>query len=195
MNTFYWIAGAIGILAAAGLGYAWLNMRGKPAPTQLKPGTVLPDFEAEDEDGHPISTAALRGTPAVILFVRGNWCPFCSRQVADLTGHYRGIVAEGARLVFVTPKPLATTRRVAEFFDVDFEFWLDPDLSVASALGLVHRGGVPGMYRDTHGTDTVWPTELVVDESGTIRYAEQSRYLVDRPDPQVLLRELKKLRK
>lgn len=133
----------------------------------------------------------LHGTATVMLFVRGNWCPFCSSQVENLTVHYKDIVDLGARLILVTPKPLETTRRVAEFFKVEFDFWLDVDLAVAKQLGLLHKSGVPDDHRKEYGADTVWPTALVIDPSGIIRYTELSKFIVDRPDPKVLSRELR----
>lgn len=186
------------ILVLAGMALAlWVfvrrNLSGKPAPLALKPGDALPEFSAEDEDGRPVSSKDLRGQPSVILFVRGNWCPFCSRQVADLTKHYKEITALGAKLVFVTPKPLETTRRVADIFDVQFDFWLDRDLAVAKQLGLLHEAGVPAMHRDQYGSDTVWPTALVCDKNNIIAYTEQSMRIVDRPDVEVLVGELRKL--
>ena len=132
------------------------------------------------------------GTPAVILFVRGNWCPFCSRQVSNLTQYYREIVDLGARLILITPKPLETTRRVAKFFEVEFDFWLDEDLALTRQLGLLQKGGVPKDYDAEYGRDTIWPTALVVDADGVIRYTELSKHISDRPDPELLLRELRK---
>ncbi len=126
-----------------------------------------------------------------MLFVRGNWCPFCSSQVENLTVHYKDIIDLGARLILVTPKPLETTRRVAEFFKVEFDFWLDVDLAVAKQLGLLHKSGVPDDHRKEYGADTVWPTALVIDPSGIIRYTELSKFIVDRPDPKILSRELR----
>ena len=133
----------------------------------------------------------LHGTATVMLFVRGNWCPFCSSQVENLTVHYKDIVDLGARLILVTPKPLETTRRVAEFFKVEFDFWLDVDLAVAKQLGLLHKSGVPDDHRKEYGADTVWPTALVIDPSGIIRYTELSKFIVDRPDPKILSQELR----
>ncbi|MFQ5982679.1 MAG: redoxin domain-containing protein, partial [Woeseiaceae bacterium] len=117
----------------------------------------------------------------------------CSRQVESLTRHYKDIVELGARLILVTPKPLETTRRVAAFFEVEFEFWLDDQLDAARQMGLVMRAGVPDDHRREYGTDTVWPTALVVDAAGIIRFARLSRFIVDRPNPKALLKELKKL--
>jgi len=164
---------------------------GRKTPDALRPGEPLPAFDAVDEAGNAVSTADLDGTAAVLLFVRGNWCPFCSRQVANITQHYKEIVDAGARLIIVTPKPLDTTRRVAEMYGVEFDFWLDDDLKAVRQLGLDIPGGVPGGARADYGDDAVWPTALVVDAGGTIRYAELSKTIMDRPSSQKLLEELK----
>lgn len=179
------------VLVVAGLAWWYWQRGAHPMPDMLKPGKPLPLFITTTEDGERIDSSVLEGAPAVILFVRGSWCPFCSAQVKNLTKYYKDIVDLGARLVFVTPKPLETTRRVAAMFDVDFEFWLDEDLAVARALKLLHRGGVPGAQKDQYGSDTVWATALVIDASGTIRFTELSKHIVDRPNPKTLLRALK----
>lgn len=173
--------------------WIWVTRRSlRPVPAQLKPGSPLPDFRAIGEQGDPVRSTALHGSPTVILFVRGNWCPFCSAQVKDLTQYYKNIVDLGAKLVLLTPKPLETTRRVAQFFEVEFDFWLDDSLVVTEQLGLLQKAGVPGDYNKEYGSDTVWPTALVVDAAGIIRYTELSKRISDRPDPELLLRELKK---
>ena len=75
------VAGAL-LLAA----WLWVSKRGlRPVPDALRPGQPLPDFHAQDEQGDPVRSTALHGSPTVILFVRGNWCPFCSKQVKNLT--------------------------------------------------------------------------------------------------------------
>lgn len=185
------IAAAIVILLLAA--WLWVSKRGlRPVPEQLKPGVPLPHFDALDEHGGPVQSVSLHGSPTVILFVRGNWCPFCNAQVKNLTAHYKNITDLGARLVLLTPKPLETTRRVAEFFEVEFEFWLDDSLRVTEQLGLLQKSGVPMSYDREYGRDTVWPTALVVDAAGIIRYTELSKHISDRPDPELLLRELQK---
>ena len=187
------LIGAGAILAAVVAGIYWSRSRGlRPTPPQLEPGRRLPDFRAVDERGHAVGLAELRGSPAVILFVRGNWCPFCSSQVSNLTQYYREITDLGARLILFTPKPLETTRRVAKFFDVDFDFWLDENLAATRQLGLLQEDGVPPAYDREYGRDTIWPTALVIDANGIIRFTELSKHISDRPDPEVLLREIRK---
>lgn len=185
---------AIGVTAILAIvAWIWVTRRGLRAmPPQLKPGLSLPDFRAVDEQGDPVRSVELHGSPTVILFVRGNWCPFCSRQVSNLTQHYRDVVDVGAKLILITPKPLETTRRVADFFKVEFDFWLDDELAVTRQLGLLQEGGVPKDYGKEYGRDTIWPTALVIDAAGIIAYTELSKHISDRPDPEVLLREVRK---
>ena len=191
MSAFTLSALAAVILIAAAAG-AWFYKRsGRPVPAQLRPGQSLPDFIAADENGDPVRSTQLHGTATVMLFVRGNWCPFCSSQVENLTVYYKDIIDLGARLILVTPKPLETTRRVAKFFEVEFDFWLDNGLSVARQLGLLHESGVPGAHQKEYGMDTVWPTAMVIGPDGIIRYTELSKFIADRPNPETLLRELK----
>ena len=187
--TSLWAGLVVLLLAAV---YLYYRMHGaRPAPEQLHPGKPLPEFEALDESGKRVNSRDLRGTPVVMIFVRGNWCPFCSRQVKNLTGYYKEIVDLGAKLILVTPKPQETTKRVAEFFDVELEFWLDESLSATRDLGLLLESAVPKDYYPEYGSDTTWPTSLVIDAEGIIRYVEMSKHIMDRPDPKTLLRELR----
>lgn len=184
----------IAVIAVIAVGTFWfLRKRQRPLPASLQIGAPLPDFTALTEDGTAIESRQLRGKSAVLLFVRGNWCPFCSAQVENLAGHYKSISNLGARLILITPKPLATTRRVADFFDVDFEFWLDEDLRVARQLDLLLEDSVPKAHREEYGEDTVWPTALVIDGEGIIRFAALSKFLADRPNPETLVRELQRI--
>ena len=162
-------------------------------PNALRPGSKLPSFSAHSETGESVTTEDLLGAPSVIIFVRGNWCPFCTRQVANLIDHYKRINELGARLILITPKPLETTRRVAEFFELDFDFWLDDELRIGTQLGLVQERGVPKSHRGEYGMDTLWPTSLVMDSAGIIRYASISKFIADRPDPEKIVGALRSL--
>lgn len=177
------------LLAAAAIAAAWFFWRqpGRPSPAWARKGKPLPDFSAVDERGNPVRSTQLHGAPAVILFVRGTWCPFCSSQVKKLTRYYKDIIDLGGRLVLITPKPLETTRRVAEFFEVEFEFWLDEELKIAKRLDLVQAAAVPGSYEKEYGSDTVWPTAIVTDAAGIISYVKLSKNIADRPNPKELL--------
>ncbi len=192
-NSILWIIGVAIVLVAGILLALRKKAGGRTVPEQLKPGQSLPDFHAVDEDGNKLSSADLAGAPAILLFVRGSWCPFCSKQVANLTKVYKEITDAGAKLILVTPKPLETTRRVAEMFGVEFDFWLDESLEIANLLGITLESGVPDEQQRDYGEDTLWPTSLVVDANGIIRFSELSKFLVDRPNPEKLLNVVRNL--
>ncbi len=193
MNTVQIVAILVALVVAAAVAVLLALRKGRPTvPDDLRPGKPLPDFSAVDEQGSPVRSTELHGAPAVLLFVRGTWCPFCSSQVANLTKYYKDIIDSGARLILVTPKPLETTRRVAEFFKVEFDFWLDESLDVARQLGLVQKAGVPKGYSKEYGEDTVWPTAVVIDSAGLIVYGRLSKTVADRPDPRELLTAIRK---
>lgn len=181
------------LVAAAVIFFVLRSRRPKVLP-QLSAGRTLPDIELQTDQGSVVTWRDLQGQPAVVIFLRGSWCPFCNSQVKDLTNHYREINATGAALVFVTPKPLGTTRRVAEIFDVDFTFWIDNDLKMADELGIVATDEVPEELRKKFGSDTVRPTSVILDDNGVIQFATTSNDVRARPDPELLVAELKKLK-
>ena len=190
-STIVWVVAILVIIAGI---VVWRRpVRGRATPDSLKPGQAFGAFSAVDEHGNEVTQENLKGKPTILLFVRGNWCPFCNAQVADMTSHYKEIVDLGGRLVILTPKPLETTRRVAEMYGVDFEFWLDEGLAVTREFGLLIEDGVPSKSRGSFGDDAVWPASVVVDGEGVIRFTELSRAIVDRPSSAKLLNELKKL--
>ncbi len=190
MNTL--IIGMILVVAVAALIF-WVVKR-KPREVQIVPtGARLPEFSLQDDSGNPVGPADLSGQAAVLIFLRGSWCPFCNSQVKDLTAQYKAIGEAGARLIFVTPKPQDTTRRVAELFDVDLTFWVDENLVFADALQLRAKNSVPAELRKRFGPDTVLPTSLVLDKDGVVRFSVSHCDVRSRPRPDHLLAELKKL--
>jgi len=188
-----WILLAVAVIALAAVYFLRERIRRKAVPEALKPGSPLPAFSATNENGETVSSTDLRGRPSVLIFVRGSWCPFCSRQVQNLTKYYKEINDSGAHLILITPRPLETTRRVADFFDVDFDFWLDESLEIGKMLDLVLPAGVPEDYENEYGSDTLWPATLVVDRDGIIRHTELSRFIADRPDPARILKVVRGL--
>ena len=121
------------------------------------------------------------------MFVRGSWCPFCSTQVQALTYHYRKITQDGGKLIIVTRTPLDTTRRVADQFKVEFEFWLDENLEAATGLELVDDEDIPERFQGEFGRRTILPTVIVTDSDNIIRYSYRSSKPSDSPEPQRFL--------
>ncbi|MEL7537363.1 MAG: redoxin domain-containing protein [Pseudomonadota bacterium] len=167
--------------------------RGSGLPAALAAGNPFPPMQLADDHGNPVSVSSERDTALVLIFLRGGWCPFCTSQVEQLTASYREITEHNAELVFVTPKPLDTTRRVAEVFGVDFTFWVDQDLKLARELGIYHPDAVPERFREKFGADAFRPASVIVDRAGIIRFARVAPDVRTRPDPKELVSVLRTL--
>jgi peroxiredoxin len=169
----------------------WYSSFGRRVNDRLVPGEVLPRFEATDLQGRPVSSDDLLGQPALFMFHRGNWCPFCRAQVREIIERYRELLNRGVRVALVSPGDHDLTRRVAEIFDIPLRFWVDEDLAAARALGIVDEAGVPaGPLRRSYGRDTVLPTVVITDREGRIIFSDQTENYRVRPEPEIFLRAL-----
>jgi peroxiredoxin len=155
-------------------------------------GNMLPAFELRNADGEWVSSTALLNRPTVWLFYRGNWCPLCMAQIKEVAAHYREVEALGARVALVSPQPQRHTARLAQRFDVPFEFLTDAGNRAAAALGIKHDNGLPaGMQALGYDSDTVLPTVVITDKGGRILWAHETTNYRVRPEPAAFIEILR----
>ncbi|MBS2210476.1 AhpC/TSA family protein [Carboxylicivirga mesophila] len=66
---------------------------------------AAPMFKAIDQHGDTIDLAEeLAENKVVLLFYRGQWCPYCNRHMSALQDSIHLINAKGARVIAVTPE-------------------------------------------------------------------------------------------
>lgn len=181
-----------GVLWLAHLAYLFGYSRfGREKSSRIEVGSEMPNVVFTDVDGKPVSTADLRGAPAVLLFFRGNWCPLCMAQIREVAASYRALSDRGARVVLISPQSEKHTRSLAAKYEVPFEYWIDADLSAAKELEIVAPNGVPlGMELLGYDADTVLPTVVVIDADGVVRMADQTDNYRVRPEPETFLAAL-----
>ena len=69
----YWLVAAT-LVALAGVVVVALLTRPLPKPQiAFKEGQPAPEFTLSDQDGHPWSLPAQRGSRVVVVFYRGYW--------------------------------------------------------------------------------------------------------------------------
>ena len=177
------ILAGVGLLGTLTYVFWYSKLDRKETPL-LRRGLPLPFFEATDESGTPFSSTTLLGRPAVILFYRGNWCPFCVAQVGELAAAWRELERRGAQVVLVSPQPASHTRALAERLGVPMRFVVDDESRIGRALGIVHEGGLPaGLQVLGYDSDTVLPTAIVTDAEGRILLADATDNYRVRPEP------------
>ncbi|BDS09854.1 peroxiredoxin family protein [Aureispira anguillae] len=154
----------------------------------LQVGMPMPNITLTNLEGNEVSIDSFLGAPAILLFYRGNWCPFCMAQIKELAQEYQQIQAKGAALVFISPQSPKHTKYLAQKFDIPAVFLRDQDLKAATQLNLFHQNGTPtGMEVLGFQSDNVLPTLILLDAQGIIRFVDLTDNYRLRPEPSLYL--------
>jgi peroxiredoxin len=93
----------------------------------------------------------------------------------------------GVAIVAVSPDPNERSQELAERLRLGYRFVADRDLALTRRYGLVHaRGG-------QHGEDVPVPMTVVLDRDGVVRWLWISHNFQVRPDPDAVLRAVRRL--
>ncbi len=181
------------LLAGIGLGTFivydfWYSRLGREPSAALREGSVLPEFEAQDQNGKMISSRSFAGKPALIMFYRGNWCPLCMAQVKEIAGRYQELAKMGVQVVLISPQPHKNTVKLAHKFSVPFTFLTDTGNKAADILDIAMANGLPtGMEVLGYDSDTVYPTVIATDAEGKILFVNQTDNYRVRPEPDTFI--------
>ena len=170
----------------------WYSRFGRIESMQLGVGNKLPQFRLQDAAGSAVGSDDLGGAPAVLLFYRGNWCPLCMAQIREIVSRYQEMAEMGINVVLISPQPDEHTKTLAGMHNVPFHFVVDADNKLAESLGIAIDNGVPFGVPGEFASNTVMPTVVVTNATGTIVFSDQTDNYRVRPDPDVFLAILRR---
>jgi len=98
----------------------------------------------------------------------------------------------GITVALISPQPDVHTKKLAGLHDVPFHFLIDAGNKLAEALGIAAEHGVPVGVPGGYAPDTVMPTLVVTNASGTIIFSDQTDNYRVRPEPDVFLAILRR---
>ncbi|WP_121357134.1 peroxiredoxin-like family protein [Flavisolibacter nicotianae] len=102
-------------------------------PEGLFINSKAPEFKLKDQRGVDVSLKELRKKgPVVLLFYRGNWCPFCNRELKAFQDSLALIQAKGAQVVAITPETEEGIDSTVKKTGAIFPILRDEDMKVAS---------------------------------------------------------------
>jgi len=162
----------------------WYSVfRGRDAQA-LRVGSPLPEFRLESLDSHIVSSESFKAKPHLLLFYRGNWCPFCIAQIEELAAAYQRLEKMGVSVVLISPQSIKKNQALATRFDVPMVFLRDRQNAAAKQLGILQKWGTPmGMQMLGYESDTVLPSVILTDAQGLIVYSDQTDNYRLRPEP------------
>ena len=100
-------------------------------PAGLKVGDAAPMFTAKDQNGKTVTLKqALKNGPVVILFYRGQWCPFCNKQLSHFSDSLQMIIEKGASLLAITPETEENVKKTVEKTRSSFSVLEDKGMAI-----------------------------------------------------------------
>jgi peroxiredoxin len=173
------------VVAVFGSDQAALAAGGAPAGA-VALGDRLAPFALADASGQIRTLEELVADgPAVIVFYRGGWCPYCNVM---LRTYQRDLLPElgaySARLVAISPETPDASLSTLEKAHLSYAILSDTGAEVASTLGITFEPSEQGLaaqrmlgvdIRTTRGdgrTVLPMPTVLIIDRDRIVRFVD-----------------------
>ena len=139
-------------------------------------GQRAPIFELPDGHGYPwdLSGQAESG-PVMLVFFRGDWCPYCNGQLASFARNIDEFQRRGVQLAGVSVDSSDRSAELVNKLLLPFPLLSDARGEVARAYGL---------WNDREGVAV--PAIVVVDGSDEVRYLYEGTDFADRPTDEEL---------
>lgn len=103
-------------------------------------GEQIPDMTMTDKDDREHSLRELIAQqPAVIVFYRGGWCPFCSSYLGEVAAMEDEIYELGYQILAISPDQPQYLRESVQEVDINYTLLSDSSMEVARAFGLAFR--------------------------------------------------------
>jgi len=120
----------------------------------VAPGERAPDFTLPAVDRpETISLADYRGhSPLFLALFIGLWCPFCRRQIAQMTGLESQLKALGVQSLAVVATTPENARLYFKFRPTRLRLAADPELTVHRAYGLPKPAPTPELMNGIETT-------------------------------------------
>lgn len=153
-------------------------------PEGLFINSKAPDFKLKDQSGLDINLKDLRKKgPVVILFYRGYWCPYCSRELKRFQDSLGMITDKGAQLIAITPEAGEGVTKTVEKTGAVFPILTDVDMKVAKAykvsfavdertLGRYKNAGIDLLQNNAQKTTAQLPVPAVyvINKEGSVTF-------------------------
>ncbi len=110
---------------------------GQEKPEGLFINSKAPDFKAKDQNGKDFRLKdALKNGAVVIVFYRGNWCPYCNKQLKRLEDSLQFIKDKGAQLIAITPEKVEGIAKTIEKTKASYTIIHDEKMKIMKSYGV-----------------------------------------------------------
>jgi peroxiredoxin len=109
-------------------------------PKGLNLNDKAPRFTAIDQNGKKVSLKnELKNGPVVLVFYRGQWCPYCNKQLKQLEDSLSQIKAKGATVLTVTPEKQENIAKTITKTKASFTILHDEGLKIMKSYDVAFK--------------------------------------------------------
>lgn len=131
----------------------------------IESGQKAPEFTLPGEDGKQVSLAELRGENVVLYFYPRASTPGCTTQACGVRDNLKKYKASGARVLGVSPDPVAKVKKFHDAEKLNFTLLADEDHAVCELYG---TWAEKSMYGKKYWGST--RTTFIIDADGVVRH-------------------------
>lgn len=175
------------------------------APEGLFINSKAPDFRAKDQHGKEVRLKdLLKNGKVVLIFYRGQWCPYCNKYLKKLEDSLQLIKDKGATVVAVTPEIPESIAKTIEKTGADYSILYDEGLKIMKAYEVEFEipENVQTRYRNSgikidenngkNGNFLPIPATYIIDKEANITYRFFQADYKKRPSIKEILDNLEK---
>ena len=109
-------------------------------PEGLFINSKAPNFKVGEKDGKDVTLKdVLKNGTVVLVFYRGNWCPYCNKHLKRLQDSLQLIVDKGAQVIAVTPEAAEGIAKTVEKTGATFTIVTDADGKIMKNYGVSYN--------------------------------------------------------
>ena len=154
------------------------------AQTGLNKGDAAPLFTAKDNAGKTVDLKALlkSGKSVVLFFYRGQWCPYCNKQMQRIQDSLQLLTGKNAYVIGVTPETSENISKTVTKTKATYSIVQDKGYSIMKSYGVnyvmddatvsKYKGYGLDMTKANGNVDNVLPVPAtyVINRAGKIAF-------------------------
>ena len=163
--------------------FIFLNSNAQTNPIGLKVNDKAPEFSAKDQNGKTISLQnELKNGKVVLIFYRGQWCPYCNKELKGMQDSLSFITSKGAVVVAVTPELPENISKTIGKTNASYSILSDDGLKIMKAYDVAYavdpalnekyKGYAIDLMKanGANGANLPIPAVYIIDTNGNIIY-------------------------
>ena len=150
----------------------------------LQAGDVVPGFTAMDQ--HDVEyelNKLLKKSPVVLIFIRGQWCPVCTKHITRIQDSLPFIYQKGASVAVVSPEKPEFLKKTIEKTGAEFTLLYDEGYKISDAFNVtflpdsatraIYNSKLSAKLKESHSDDSERlpiPATFIIGQNSKIKW-------------------------